>query len=321
MRNITTAYDFSIIAPNSYAYIFSPNVLTVTLGTSYAANAVVSISGNSVTLSRRAINRVVLFDLMPIFESKFPSNDFNLAPSSAIVDPMYGTSFNVVVSVGSSSHPVPFSLRWGAMQHDENPSYSAIRFPYWTGKPFCINSSLEHNYWTHSIGGGASGTTPLLIPISTTSQFTYTVEQDFNVKTTTFFPVTCPSDGYYLRWVDTYGEVHYYMFYKSRERGIAAAISQKTTMNRYPNEYTDSTIGRNVPTAKDRERSFNCFASVENEIYGIISSIASSLIVHYYVAGRWVRVNVAPLTIAPQVGLMSDIEFTVELPKDYMQRL
>ena len=320
MRTITSSANFSISAPDAYAYIFSPNVLTVTLGSgTWPANQLVYLIGNGITLSRRAIGHVVRFDLMPIFESKFANTDFNLATSTS--DALYAVPFNCVVSVGGNITYVSFALRWGALQHDSTISYAAIRFPFWPNKPLTLNNSLEYTSWAHTIGGGNSGTDVLQLVVDTTVQFTYTVTNGASSQVTTFYPVSCPTDGHYLQWVDATGRIWQYMFNPSRMNGTTRTTSNDGSILRFPVDYTDSTKGRDLPVKKPKQRTFQCFASVDNDIYDIVASVVSSPIVFYHTAGRWVRVTIAPTSIQPDAGWMSDIEFTVELPRDYIQRL
>ena len=324
MRTITGT-DFSISAPDLYAFIFAPNIITVTLGTSYAVDEIVTLSGNGLTFTRSAINRVVKFDMMPIFESKFPNTDFNIHPVSAVVDPLFATSFNCTVTADGNSATVPFSLRWGAIQHDEAISYANIRFPFWPTFPLVVNSHLEHYYWSHNVGAGATGSIPVLIPISTSSGFTYTVTNGALTQNTVYYPLTCPTDGRYLSWIDQHGRVWCFMFEKNRMQGILSDVSGSGSgsgsIRRFPVDYTNSQTGRDLVTKKDKQRTFQCYATVDNDIFNIVASVVASPFVHWYTAGRWVRVQIQPTQVLQQDGFMSDIEFTVELPKDYVQRL
>lgn len=320
MRTITGT-DFSISAPDAYTFIFAPNIITVTLGSSYAVDEVVTLAGNGLTFSRLAINRVVKFDMMPIFESKFPNTDFNIHPASAVADPFFAASFNCTVTVDGNNATIPFSLRWGAIQLDEAISYADIRFPFWPTMPLVVNSHLEHYYWAHNVGAGANGATPVIIPISTSTGFTYTITNGTLIQNTVFYPATCPTDGRYLSWIDQHGRVWSFMFEKNRMQGIQSDISKSGSIRRFPVDYTDSATGRELATKKDKQRSFQCYATVDNDIYDIIASVVASPFVHWYTSGRWVRVQIQPVQLAQQDGWMSDIEFTVELPKDYVQRL
>lgn len=321
MRTIITAYDFSIYAPDEYAFIFSPNIMTITLGASYAANAQVTITDNGVTLSRRAINRIVKFDLMPIFESKFPNSDFDITTFLNNNDPFFAGAFNIGINVASVTQTVAFSLRWGALQHDDVINYADYKFPFWPTMPLAINNYLKHTYWEHNSGGSFVGYSPQLLHFFTTNQFVYTISDGANVQNVTYYPVNCPSDGRYLRWVDSYGRVVNFMFYANKNEGILTSVEEGSKIRRYPSDYTDSGKGRDVAQIKAKKRTFTCFASVDTDIFGIVASVVASPIVYMYMPGRWIRVNVQPTQIIPSTSWMSDIEFTIELPEDYTQRL
>lgn len=323
MRTITGAASFTISAPDAFTYIFSPNVLTVTLASNvWDANQIVIIVGNGLTFTRRAIGHVARFDLMPIFESKFPDTDFDLYPASGFGDRFFADDFNIAVSVGGNVTNVPFRLRWGALQHDEVMSYASIKFPFWVGKPLAINNSVDHAFWQHNIDGGASGTGVITLRADSTAQFIYLVGLGQLSQSTTYYPVTCSStNGHYLQWIDQRGRIWQYMFTPNRVNGTATEVNSSGGLKRYPVDFTDSTKGRDLPARKDKQRTFQCFASVDIDIFPIVASVVASPIVRLWAQNRWVRVTIAPQTITPDVGWMSDIEFTVELPRDYVQRL
>ena len=320
MRTITGT-DFSISAPDAYTFMFAPNILTVTLGTSYAADEVVTLSGNGLTFTRSAINRVVKFDMMPIFESKFPDTNFDITFFSTVDDPLYSAAFNCVVSVLGNTTNVPFSLRWGALQHDDYLTYTNYRFPFWVGKTIAINNHLEHTSWQHTSGGTFTGTVPKLIHLLPDAQFTYTVTNGSSSQVITYYPATCPDNGAFLRWVDAYGRVISYNFELHFNDGTIIDTQQSGDKQSYPINYEDTLKGRFLPTIKTKSRTFRCYATVDTDIFNIVASVVSSPIVFLLSGSRWIRVNITPTQVIPSKTWLSDIEFTVELPKDYVQRL
>lgn len=320
--------DYTIIGPDAYTFIFAPNILTVTLGTSYAANQLVTLVGNGVTLSRRAINRVAIFDLMPILETPFTTTDFAIVYSASPnpTDPLYRFSFNTTVTAGASAVTVPFEIRWGALQHDDAFTINFnnnITFPYWTGKPLVLNTEVQHSFkYVPELSLTANPGEMINIPTSTNIDFTFAVGAgSTNYQVTNFKKQTCPADGRYLRWIDQRGRIWHYMFNPNRMQGVQTTTAHEGAISRFAVDYTDSEKGQSLPQRKLSQRSFQCFATVDNDIYHIVSSIVKSPFVHWFIAGRWVRVTITPTTLAPDTGWMSDIEFTVELPTDYTQRL
>ena len=328
MRTITTTYDYTITAPDASAFVFSPNVLTVTVGSSMAVYETVTIVGNGITHSRKCINRVAKFDLSVIFRSKF-ATDRILTYANASTDPYYTDSFNVVVTVDEYDTNVPFKLRWGALQHDAPAMTTAyntgIRFPYWPAMPVLFNSEVSHAWkvlYYDATNVTATNAQFVMPPALTDSDLRLDCGTGETVtQTTYFYPVTCPTDGRYLRWVDALGRLWHYMFYPSREQGIATQTAGGSRKRNYPTDYTDSQAGRDVKLSIAKQRTFPCFASVDSSIAHIVGSIIASPEVWWYISGRWVRVNIADTTFAPETGYMSDIEFTVELPADYIQEL
>ena len=57
------------------------------------------------------------------------------------------------------------------------------------------------------------------------------------------------------------------------------------------------------------------------EIAEIIESIASSPLVWVYRNSKWIRVNVSDISVNRAYKWVEDIEFTVELPKDFVQSI
>lgn len=325
MRTITTTYDYTVTAPDVYTFVFSPNVLTVTVGSSHSVDEAVKIAANGVTHSRKCINRVAKFDLSIIFRSKFAS-DITLTYTNASTDPYYAASFNVVVTVDGDATSVPFELRWGALQHDDSFSdayNNGIRFPFWPTFPLLLNS--ESQYSGHDAVSStitASAGQMVNIPNTQLTAFTYqTYRGGSGIQSTLFYPETCPTDGRYLRWVDSHGRLWHYMFYPSREQGIATQTAGGSRKRNYATDYTDSQSGRDVKLSIAKQRTFPCFASVDSSIAAIVGSVIASPDVCWWVSGRWVRVSIADTSFAPETGYMSDIEFIVELPADYIQEL
>jgi hypothetical protein len=312
----TAPFNYTILTSDAYSFVFEPNTLKITLGSGYSTTQEVSIAANGITLKRNCISRVCTFDLSVIFESYFANKDFTLNYSANADDPFYQASFNVVVTALTEIENVPFSLRWGAYQFDEAKSNADYTFPYWGGYPLLVNSDKEHD--SSVIGSTISGVKT--IPVTSTAIFTHEVKlSSTKVQTITYEPQTCPI-GHYLQWTDEHGMIRHFMFYANREKQIAKEIKSGEMIPYYPTSLSDSNNGLGKVIEKTKQRSFGCFQSVEENIYPMVESIASSPIVKYYTNSKWIEVKVKDMTIEPLKRGYVDIEFKVELPQDFNQK-
>jgi hypothetical protein len=319
----TAPFDYTIVTSPAYAFVFEPHTLKITLGSGYNETQEVTIEANGIPLKRNCIARVCTFDLSVIFESYFADKTFELNYAANAADPFYQSSFNVVVTALTETQNVPFSLRWGAYQFDEVKSDADYTFPIWSEYPLVINSDKEHD--TSIIAGSVDndGTISAVDTIAitdSTATFTHEVKlSGTKVQTITYVPQTCPV-GHYMQWVDEHGMIRHFMFYANREKQIAKEIKSGETIPYYPTSIEDTTFGRGKVLEKSKQRTFGCFQSVEEAIYPIVESIASSPIVKYWTNSKWIEVKVKDMTIEPLKRGYVDIEFMVELPTDYIQR-
>jgi hypothetical protein len=327
MRTIThsgvggATFDFSVVTTEAYAFVFAPNTMVITLGSGYDATQEVTIAANGITLKRNCLNRVVTFDLSAIFESWFATSEFAV-PATTDSDPFWKEPFNVVVTADTGeSENVHFSLRWGARQFDEASIPAAITFPFWAELPLNINTDKCHDAWELTGGVTASGTGVDMILVEATADFAYIVKQaSTTVQTTSYKVNDCPSDGHYLRWVDAHGRLWHFNFYRNREQSRTVTTANALTIPVYPLSIEDSVNGVKRVTQKEKQRTFTCFASVDEDIYEIVASVVASPKVEYWTNPKWVGVTIPDMTEQPVERWTKDIEFTVELPKDFIQR-
>lgn len=322
----TTDYNYTITTSDAYSFVFEPNTMTVEVGAGYNDPAEVTLSvgiTNPLVLSRYCIDNKAVFDLSVFAELYFSGSDFTLDYVTAQNDPFYKSEFNILVKVnGMESENVPFSFRWGAYQFDE-ALRPAVYFPFWENMPLVVNSEREYDSYVLSGGVTISGSGVKTIPVSSSANFDYQVLlAGNNVKTNHYVLQTCPTDGHYLQWVDSLGKIWHYMFYKSRDKQTSTEIKTTEEIPYYPLGRTDSQNGLSKIISKTKQRSFGCYQSVDENNYKIVESILSSPIVKYYdqVNFIWIGVKIKDATINPMRSGMVDIEFTVELPKDFIQR-
>jgi len=314
----TAPFDYTIVTSPAYAFVFEPHTLKVTLGSGYSLTEEVTIAANGITLKRNCIARVCTFDLSVIFESYFADKTFELNYAANAADPFYQASFNVVVTALTETQNVPFSLRWGAYQFDEVKTNADYSFPFWVGYPLVLNSDKEHD--KEYIDTVLFSSDPAALTLTKTAAFNYKVElATVKVQQITFEPQTCPV-GHYMQWVDEHGMIRHFMFYANREKQITKEIKSGEIIPYYPTSIEDTTFGRGKVLEKSKQRTFGCFQSVEETIYPIVESIASSPIVKYWTNSKWIEVKVKDMTIEPLKRGYVDIEFMVELPTDYIQR-
>jgi hypothetical protein len=316
----TSPFNYTIVTSPAYAFVFEPNTLKITLGSGYATTEEVTITANGITHKRNCINRVCTFDLSTIFESYFKKKDFTLNYADDAADPFYQSSFNVVVSALTETENVPFSLRWGAYQFDEVNSNADYSFPFWVSMPLVLNTETESD--ETCIGGifDLLGVNQRIV-VGFTGAFDYDIFLNSTlVQKITYIPQTCPIDGHYLQWVDEHGKIIHFMFYRNREKQNAKEIKSGEFIPYYPTSLDDSQNGLGKVIEKTKQRTFGCFQSVEEAIYPIVESIASSPIVKYWTNSKWIEVKVKDMPIEPLRHGYVDIEFTVELPKDFNQK-
>lgn len=315
----TAPYNYTIQAPDYYSMVFDPNTLLVTLSSGYSPTEEVTLVCNGITLKRNCINRVCRFDLSALFESCFNS-DFAITYGGNISDPFYKTEFDVIVSALTETETIKQTLRWGTYQPDESRTPVNINFPFWQSMPLLIGSEYEYAKWKIGEGGTVITGVQLVDPFAI-GAFPFIVLNGSNVEIarTTYYPVSC-TDGHYLRWVDSHGVIRHYMFTPERKKDKTTEIKEEGRTPIYPTSQTDYANGKAKVQAKTKQRTFNCSASVESEIYDIVASIVSSPIVAYYTNGQWVGVTIAATKLDEDTTWTKDINFTVQLPTDNIQR-
>lgn len=301
---------------NDYCYIFEPNILKVTCENTSDPTKEVVLTANGITLKRNCINSVCYFDMSVIFESYFNNLKFEFNYSDVVDDPFFATC---LFDLDSASEDLiveqPVKLRWGAYQFDEIKSSADFSFPFWVGMPLIVNSQEKYSEWACSASGGSGGEGVKTVPVTETNSFYF---QSDDGQKITYNPITCPT-GHYFHWVDAHGQIWHYMFYASRERQTATEIKSGESVVYYPLSLTDSQQGNNKILSKSKQRTFNCFQSVDESIYPIVQSILSSPIVRYWINSKWVGVQIKDNTVSPEKRGFVDIEFTVELPNDFIQ--
>lgn len=310
--------------PSGYNFVFEPNFLKVTCENTTDPSKEVTVSGNGIVLKRNCHDSVATFDLSVIFESLFDTPTFLVNYSSVEWDMFYEIVDIEIIATDETTISETFKVRWGCYQFDEVKSNDDYTFPYWVGYPLAINSDKEYDHWylssANQLDYDNAEVDIIPIPTTTTEQFTHEVKlSGIKVQTVTYIPQTFPI-GNYLQWVDGHGVVRHFMFYSNREKQIAKEIKSGELVPYYPTSLADSQFGRGKVIEKTKQRSFGCFQSVEETIYPIVESIASSPIVKYWTNNKWIEVKIKDMTIEPLKRGYVDIEFTVELPKDFNQR-
>jgi hypothetical protein len=279
----------------------------------------VTVTGNGITLKRNCIASVAYFDLSVIFESYFTDTNFVLDYSADAADPFYkGAAITFAATDETTQTDVAFYLRWGAIQFDTSIANQVFNFPFWSGQPLLLNSPA---YSAKQFINATEKTGNQTIPVIKTVDFDYVVNNVIagDIQTVHYLAQSCPSTGHYLQWIDNRGQVWHYMFYASRTRQNTTEIKSGEMIPYYPLSLTDSEHGRSKLMSKEKQRVFSCFQTVEDSIYSIVETILSSPLVRYYINSKWVGVTVKDTTVTPQKAGYVDIEFSVELPKDFIQ--
>jgi len=303
-----------------YCYIFSPYVMKVTCEDETDPTKEVTIVGNGITLKRNCIASVAYFDLSVIFESYFTDTNFVFDYTADAADPFYkAAAITFSATDETTITNEAFYLRWGAMQFDQSVlSGQTFNFPFWVAQPLLVNSPA---YSSKQFIDATEKTGNQTIPLVKIADFVYTVYNALagNYQIINYQIATCPTSGTYLCWVDSWGQIWHYMFYNSITNRISIEVKSGDDVPVYPLSLTDSYLTRSKVISKERTRSINCYQNFEDTIYPVLYSLISSPIVKMYTNSKWIEVKIKDGTFTPKTGGLVDIEFTVELPTDYIQ--
>lgn len=327
MRTIThigvpTTRNFTITAPVYYSFVFDPNILSVEVATGYYDTQEVTITCNGITQKRNCVGYKCNFDLSAIFRSFFANSDFKLNYTAVSDDPFFQEEFNIAIKVGYDTENVPFTLRWGCHQFDEPATPTVINFPFFVGYPLVINSQLEHDQLQveHYAIINYINDVKTYNPSFTVNFVAKYKASGVTVQTINYLASNCRS-GSYLEWVDSRGQVWHYLFKNEAEKSIKTTITTDNETIKYPTSITDSYNGRLQINSKSKQRSRMCYASVSEDIYTIIESIASSPIVTLWDNNyKWIGVKVSDMSVQATTDWTIDIEFEIQLPKDFIQK-
>jgi len=325
----TSPFNFTVIAPDEYTYIFSPNFFEITLGAGYAATQEVSIACNGITLKRNCIDRYCRFDLSSIFESFFADSDFAIDYDNVAADPFFAGSKTITITADTGeTEDVDFDLRWGVFQFDEPEPVTLIGqwFPFWANMPLVLNTWQHHDIVDIADDNYTSPTKTY--PVDEDADFVFTSSineggspQTYSIVEQIYFKLqTCPTDGHYISWIDMHGQIRHYMFERNRNNEITTDIKTDNELPLYPISLDDSINGRIKTVSKSKQRKFTAFASVDSDIFDIVASIAASPIVRYYANEKWISVTISDMTITKSDRWTQDIQFEVLLPADYIQK-
>ena len=324
----TAPYNFTVVAPDEYTYIFSPNFLQITLGAGYSATQEVSISCNSITLKRNCIDRVCNFDLSAIFESYFADADFSIDYDNIVNDPFFYGGVHVVVTANTGeAETIDFDLRWGAYQFDEAEpeTWVDVNMPFWVGMPLVFNTFITYDKIT--IDGTEYSTPTKSYPIEKTADFNLVSAINaggsppvYQIQESVKFKVNdCPTDGYYFMFVDSHGQIRHYMFNPSKTNLLSTEVKTTGELMLYPLSLDSTINGRTKQISKSKQRKFACYAEVDKDIFEIVQSIGSSPIVRLYSNEKWIDVKISDMTIRQTTAWTQDLEIEVQLPEDYIQ--
>lgn len=156
--------------------------------------------------------------------------------------------------------------------------------------------------------------------------FDYTFQNVASGTSLTRLIVDTSTCGYYLRWIDTYGQLQYFLFARgTRSLKVTDGDSVETDI-----EYSGINYGggRRV-VAKVREKSVKCAAvNLTQEEAEYVESVASAVVCDLYLGKQqdsteiWIPVNVTggTFTTSEKKGLQ-DFEISIDIPTAEAQRL
>lgn len=285
-----------ITFPTSIMYAFSPQYVKIT-GETSAKNVTVTIGSNS-------IQAVVYNGEANILISRL----IQLCFDSPLTERSKSVTISVAGDVTGSSTVLAV---WGVLSSDykygQYANSNGVRtVHYFTAFPFSVDILTNSGFITLSPSGST----------------VYSYSSSFGTIKT-IVKARTETEGIYLRWIDRFGFMQYYLF-------GTGDIEAKPTVSDYKILYEKALpVGGydtfNRPLDVKTEKTIKlCGTSLDLSTIDYVSSIVASPIVDMYVDGVWIPVIVSSGTYSysrHHLAQLQDFEFSVDLPTVKSQKL
>lgn len=285
----------NIFFPSNFVWAFTPTYIKITNATS-ATKVTVSIGSNSVEAS-------IYNGRADILINRLVQLCFN--------SPKTERSKRIYISVsGDVSGSASVVAIWGCLQFGDTygqvaNSQGVRRVQYFTHFPFAVDVLTSSGIETRSAGRTITTTTSL-------------------GTVTTVIEDRSETEGIYLRWIDRFGFMQYYLF-------VPANVEIKNTPAQYSIEemtaIRDMAYARhNRPLHVEEQRTMKLSAvNLDADTLAYVSTIIGSAMVDMWLSdGSWLPVTITSGTYnysQHHLKQLQDLEISIELPKQNSQSL
>lgn len=316
-----------------YVFCFNPCVFMVESsdGSFDFAEVNVDVSADGVRKSGywRAHQNKAYIDLRAYFQLLFDENTLTSSDEAAAT--CKKVSIHMVVShlpFDDDSEPseiVTFDfdtlVYWGALRpYEQFDPYKTRTIKMWSGYPLTIDVTPQKNGVTANTMKIEHGDSVELIPLEDDFRMRRVVARD--VITNIFVDMAnvvkviheeCTPDGVYLRWLDRYGRLCYYLFAEGQKRD---------KVSNYGDVLRDNITDVVRRMGYEREASMQlCAPLADTETIDGIDDIISSPVVDMYDNGVWQAVIVSAGTYTRTDDVLQDFVFKITLQDYDTQRL
>lgn len=344
---------------------FAFNPLSVVVETTKDMELKMEVSCNSstpISVVRNTFNNKVVFDLSGIARSFFDREEFkNIEEQDKTL--YKKIRFKLIVNNNPiQSEVIP--VIWGAMQIGEIYKQSK-QLTAFKGYPFTvpffttsedgedISYITDHSstvIWLCNAANGKynfdiqdliiAANSKIKLVISKGTEYTSTFDESFDY-TFRGLPIgtyyididvkECNKEGYYLRWINRWGEWNYYLFHQKSESNQTTDNTVQfdqyfTSINFDDKGYHPGTGGSIGKTVK---RTIGLYASlVDSDTFDFLSQVVQSPVVDLYIGesrsanmSEWMNVRTQAGTFAKSSDHLQDFELNLILPEIFTQNL
>lgn len=316
-----------------YVFCFNPCVFMVESsdGSFDFAEVNVDVSADGVRKSGywRAHQNKAYIDLRAYFQLLFDENTLTSSDEAAAT--CKKVSIHMVVShlpFDDDSEPseiVTFDfdtlVYWGALRpYEQFDPYKTRKVKAWGGYPLTIDVTPQKNGVTANTMKIEHGDSVELIPLEDDFRMRRVVARDVitnifvdNTNVVKVIHEECTPDGVYLRWLDRYGRLCYYLFAEGQKRD---------KVSNYGDVLRDNITDVVRRMGYEREASMQlCAPLADTETIDGIDDIISSPVVDMYDNGVWQAVIVSAGTYTRTDDVLQDFVFEITLQDYDTQRL
>lgn len=350
-----------IIQYPDLAFAFNPIPLWIQRY-SVANYAILRVAGIEIEKDKQIYTSDIHFDLSGVARTLFDRSEFSRVFTEDI-SLCQGLFFEIINPKDNSViYMDGIPVIWGALQigevYTQRKSYT-----YFPGYPFTVPLLIRgHNYANIEASVDGSPYTEIerfsdgikynidITRLNAKKKITFRLREDEDYKIfdytfdDTFGPqqvnlynnldivvnvADCPNKGYYLRWINQYGEYNYYLFQSGAESIVTKDNSIEVEFGFYSTEIERNYhIGTGKTIGKDIERSLKLFVPlVDSDTFKLLSGLIKSPIVDMFVGyddlgdSNWINVSIQAGTFTRSNDILQDFECTLIFNKEQVQIL